>query len=190
MAALIEKSRKHLTETISKAESDPYGIVEHVKIVERWAKVILKSHREADEEIVLTSVWLHDLGHYPIDSQDHAVRGEKRAAEFLKKINLGEAKIKKIAHCVRAHRCKDVLPLTIEAKIVACADSASHFIDFAYLDLIMCNKELNKNYSALEKLERDWRDVSMFAEVKKKLEKLYLAWKSLLQEFETVNSQV
>src|SRR3989344_1112220 len=153
MKSSVEKLREHLIETISKAESDPFGIVEHVKIVERWAKFILDKHREADKEITLMGVWLHDIGHYPLDEEDHAIKGERRAIEFLNKIKLDKEKIKKVAHCVRAHRCKDVHPETIEAKILSCADSASHLTDFVYLDMIMKNKEKKNKSSAIEKLE-------------------------------------
>ena len=186
----ILRVKNYLIETISKAESDPYGVVEHVEIVERWAKFILKNHPEADKEITLISVWLHDIGHYPLDDQDHAQVGEKIALTFLRSINFPKEKIQKIAHCVRAHRCRDVQPQTIEAKIVACADSASHFIDYAYTDMMVRNKKLPEKKSVIEKLERDYRDISLFPEVKSKLEKLYLAWKMLIPEFEKINEEI
>jgi len=175
---------------VSNAESDSFGLVQHVEIVERWAKFILKFYPEANEEITLLGVWLHDSGHYSISDVDHAIKGEKIALNFLKKIKLDEIKINKIVHCVRAHRCKDILPESIEAKIVACADSAAHFTDFMYLDIIMDYKNSKKKYSALDKLERDWRDASVFPEVKNKLEKLYLYWKQLLIEFEKINNEI
>lgn len=190
MGSCIERAKEHLKETIAKAESDPFGVVEHTQIVERWAKFILRKHPEADEEIVLMGVWLHDIGHYPLDDSDHAVRGEDRAKQFLESLNLPERKKEEIAHCVRAHRCRDVQPQTIEAKIVACADSASHFTDFTYLDAIMKNKGKKNKYSVREKIERDYRDISLFPEIKEKLGNLYLKWKELVNEFEKVNDEL
>ncbi|MCU0642506.1 MAG: HD domain-containing protein [archaeon] len=190
MNSKIEMARSYMIETISKSKADPFGLAEHVAIVERWAKYLLKSHPEADEEVVLLGVWLHDIGHYPPDENDHAVKGEKLAVGFLKKLKLSKERISKIAHCVRAHRCKDVLPESIEAKIIACADSASHLTDFAYIDIVMRNKGIKEKYSALDKLERDYRDVAIFPEVKQKLEKLYLSWKRLLEEFEKINEEI
>lgn len=186
----IENTKKFMRKTISKAKSDPFGLIRHVEIVERRAKFILKSHPEADEETILLGVWLHDIGHYPADDEDHAIKGEKKAFEFLKKLKLDKDKINNVAHCVRAHRCRDVLPGSIEAKIIACADSAAHFLDFMYLDIIMSYKNSIKKYSALDKLERDWRDVAIFPEVKDKLEKLYLYWKQLIIEFKNVNEEI
>ena len=135
-------------------------------------------------------VWLHDIGHYPISEMDHAVIGEKRSREFLTSLKISPAKKDAICHCVRAHRCKDIMPQTIEAKIVACADSASHFTDFAYLDSIMKNKDNKKSYSITEKIERDYRDIALFPEVKRELEILYKKWKELVVEFKRVNDKV
>lgn len=186
----IDKAKNNLVQEIASAESDPYGIVSHTQIVERWANFLLDNHPEADKEITLMGVWLHDIGHYPLDEIDHALRGEERAKRFLNTLNLSPQQKEAIIHCVRAHRCRDVQPETIEAKIVACADSASHFIDFAYLDALMRNKHLDRKYSVMEKVERDYRDISLFPEVKVKLEKLYLRWKELIREFEKINDEL
>jgi uncharacterized protein len=185
----VEEAKKYFVELVEK-EKDIYGMLEHVKIVERWANHILEKHSEADREVVLLGVWLHDTGIYPLNKDDHAVVGEKKAVNFLKKIKLEEDKIRKVAHCIRAHRCRDIMPATIEAKILACADSASHLLDFAYLDIIMKNKIKNSNYSALDKLERDFRDLGNFPEIKKELSKLYETWKDLLVEFKKINDKI
>ncbi len=187
---VVEKTRAFMTKTVLKAKSDPFGLIQHVEIVERWAKFILKSHPEADEETVLLGVWLHDVGHYPVSNEDHAIRGEKIAISFLKKLRLNKDKLDKAVHCVRAHRCKDVMPGHIEARIVACADSAAHLLDFMYLDVVMCHKNSKNKYSAIDKLERDWRDVAAFPEVKNKLEKLYIYWKQLIIEFDKINEEI
>lgn len=85
--------------------------------------------------------------------------------------------IEKVAHCVRAHRCNDVQPDTIEAKILAVADSASHLIDGPYIHM---GKRVGKE-EVIAKLERDYRDIGLLPNIKKELTPLYKAWKNLLE---------
>ena len=55
--------------------------------------------------------------------------------QFLQENGIDQTIIDQVAHCIRAHRCKDVQPQTIEAKIVAFSDSASHLFDSFYIDM-------------------------------------------------------
>jgi len=145
----------------------------HIIQAEKWAKRLLLKHPEADSEVVLAAIWLHDIGQsHPCE--DHAVKSEEIVGNILAK----NPKVTQIMHCVRAHRCKDVMPSTIEAKIVACADSASHMTDYVYIDMLQENKD------ALGKLERDYRDI--LPELKKELLPLYTKWKELIIEFKKV----
>ncbi|MDD5145119.1 MAG: hypothetical protein PHW72_03275, partial [Candidatus Pacebacteria bacterium] len=105
------------------------------------------------------------------------IESEKETRKFLKTLRLDTEKIEKIAHCVRAHRCKDVQPKTIEAKILATADSASHFTDGCYMEMAMGGIK----GQALEKIDRDYRDVGIFPKLKKEITPLYNAWKNLLK---------
>jgi len=133
-------------------------------------------------------VWLHDYGHYPINpNEDHAITGERKAKAFLKKEGFNKEKTKQVLHCIRSHRCKDVMPQTIEAKILACADSASHFTSTMYFDILYRQKNENHPYTALGKIERDYRDLSFFPEIKKELTPLYKAWLNLLSEYDKLN---
>ncbi|KKQ94172.1 MAG: hypothetical protein UT66_C0013G0016 [candidate division CPR2 bacterium GW2011_GWC1_39_9] len=155
-------------------------LLRHLKLVVNWGLIILKKHLEADKEITLTSIYLHDVGRLAIPKhEDHAVASEVMAREFLASQGYPPDKIERIAHCVRSHRCNDVQPETIEAKILAVADSASHLTDYAYLHLIHSGE---KQY-ILEKLERDYRDIGLLPDIKKQLEPLYLAWEQLLKVF-------
>lgn len=110
----------------------------HIPSVVRLSKKLTKSHPEADKNIVILGAWLHDSGHiwdgdgsYP-NVQDHAVTGEKKAREILENFGVDELIIEKVSHIVRSHRNRDVAPQTIEAKIVAAADSAAHFFGGIY----------------------------------------------------------
>src|SRR6266404_4165210 len=134
---LIENIKLAFLNLVNLAQKDhPSAIfyINHVPEVERWADLILTDHPNADREVVLLGVWLHDVGNLIGDKNiDHAVRSQKFVLEVLTPMHLTKEKLYGVAHCVRAHRNRDVEPFTIEAKIVAAADSASHMTYEAYL---------------------------------------------------------
>lgn len=185
---IIEKSKNLLIKTINDFGCDPYHLLSHVPEAERWAKYMAKKYTEVDEEILLLSVWLHDVGHYPTPTEiDHAVRSEQRAKEFLEKENYDKEKLKAVLHCVRAHRCKDVMPETLEAKIMAFVDSASHMTDFVYLDMAKIDKQNKEEFRAYAKMERDMRDLGIFPEIQSKMQDLYSAWHNLIKKYEELD---
>jgi len=183
---MVTLSEKHFYLWLEKHKNGPYNYEFHVPEVARWAKLILKNHPEIDAEIVLISVWLHDMGSYPVTSADHAVVGEKLARTFLEKNKYDNKKISQVLHCIRSHRCKDVIPRSMEAKLVACCDSASHLTDYVYISMLIDSKTKDLSLDVIGKLERDYADLSAFPEMKKKLTPLYLTWKKLLSAYQNV----
>ncbi|HLM83725.1 MAG TPA: HD domain-containing protein [Candidatus Bathyarchaeia archaeon] len=187
MSSIIEKAKSEFLKMISDFGSDPYHLLPHVPEAEKWSRFMLKKNPEAYEEVVLLAVWLHDFGHYPLPTDiDHAVRGEERAREFLERENYPRENMEKVLHCVRAHRCKDVMPETLEAKIIAFCDSASHMTDTMYLDMVRTDEE-GKFPRTYAKMERDFRDLAIFPEVQKELAELYETWKGLLKAYEKLD---
>lgn len=181
---ILKQAKEHCLKTLTKldmsfgsAEADTY-LPRHINEVEKWAEKIIEEY-PADEEIVLFSVYLHDIGHAFGDHKDHDLKSEAEARRFLKEMDFAEDKISRIAHCIRAHRCKDVQPGTIEAKILATADSLSHMTDGCYMDMAIDGR---KNL-ALGKLERDYRDIGLFPKIRKEITPLYEAWKRLLEAY-------
>jgi hypothetical protein len=138
---------------------------------------------EADREAVLIGSWFHDIGHFVGNEVDHAVSSEKEARLFLEKEGYPEDKMNKILHVVRSHRNSDVKPETLEAKIVCCADSASHLTSDVYFGILSDDAE-NREY-ILGKIERDFRDLAAFPEIEKELTPIYKAWKELMNTFPT-----
>lgn len=159
------------------------------------AKELLKEYPEADKEIVLISAWLHDLGHFAAKTldevdlvkPDHHIAGAKMAEEILKKYNLPKSEIEKIKKCILCHRGSEPhIPQTIEEKIVACADTLSHFKSIFYLAYfkIYPNHSLEqfvKNQRG--KLERDWRDLSLLPEAQKIAKNRYQMLTQMLDDF-------
>ena len=188
MSEIITTAKLAFEKMIKDFGSDPYCLTGHVPEMELWAKYICKQHPEADEEVVLLSVWLHDIGHYPIPTEiDHAIRSEQRAKELLEGAQYPSDKLNAVLHCVRAHRCKDVTPETLEAKIIAFCDSASHMTDTMYMDIARDCKVNKCNYDVYPKMDRDMRDLAWFPEEQAKLVGLHTAWKQLLIEYDKID---
>lgn len=186
-SSMIKESQKRFEKMVFDFGSDPYHLISHVPEVGRWAEYILKSHPQADREVVLIAAWLHDLGHYPISTDvDHAISGEQRAKDFLEQQNYPTDKTLKVLHCIRSHRCKDVLPESLEAKIVACADSASHMTEEMYLNMAQDDKRAGQEFRVYAKMERDYRDLGAFPEIQKELTPLYNAWREVIKAYEKI----
>ncbi|MFZ2777841.1 MAG: HD domain-containing protein [Candidatus Moraniibacteriota bacterium] len=179
-AILLQKTKELMLGIIAQNGSDPWCLTSHLPEAQKWARFLTMNHPEADSEVVVLSVWLHDSGHYPITPEDHAIKSEKIAKDFLEKEKFNPAKLALVLHCVRAHRCKDVQPESLEAKILACADSASHMTDSSMYPSMLRDK---RAVLTLEKLERDYRDTKSFPEVQEKLKDFYEAWKKILTAY-------
>ncbi len=134
--------------------------------------------------MILLAVWLHDISHYVSDQDfDHAVRSEQMAKEFLTKEKYSMRKIIEVCHCIRAHRNRDVKPETLEAKIVACIDSASHMTGEMYIQIAIAGKF---NY-LFEKINRDFADLTPFPEIQSQLSDLTDDWIKLIQSYRKLN---
>lgn len=178
---IVEKAKKFLLDSIIEAGHDKYCLKTHTKEMEKWAHRLKELRPEADLEIILLSVWLHDSSHYTGDENiDHAVRSEKIAREFLKKEGYRSERIDQVCHCIRAHRNRDVEPETLEAKIVACIDSASHMTSDMYISIAM----EGKFQYLYEKIDRDYKDVKLFPEIVQQLKPLYEDWKKLVLDYQ------
>jgi len=180
---LVVATREHFTRTISEGDPVHQFFPHHVRQVEKWASRILEFYPEADREVVLLAVWLHDIGHTnKANMENHEIYSEQEARVFLPTLGLPEERIDMVAHCVRTHRCKpDALPETIEAKVLAAADSASHMTDIVYI--YMLNDGISK-VSVLDKLERDIRDTQSIPEpLQEQLIPLQTAWRELISVF-------
>lgn len=179
---VISKAKKYQLQIIKDYKKDPYGLVDHFAEMERWATRLFEIFPKANKNVVLLAIWLHDTGHYVGDPDiDHSIKSEKLAREFLTG-RTDDKIIQKVSHAVRSHRCKDVLPETIEEKIVACIDSASHMTDDVYIDIARSGRF---NFS-LAKIERDFRDINLIPEIKKEIRPLYKAWVNLITKLKII----
>ena len=183
MSEIIEKAKSFFhSQMLDDHKDSPYGLVSnHVLLVEKEMKECLKQFPEANEEIALLAVRLHDVGYYPLSKEvDHAVRGEERAKIFLGKVGVDPTIIDQVCHCVRAHRNADVKPKTLEAKLLIFSDSASHLVDGMYIHLL----HVRGSDFVLGKIERDFKDLSLFEEMQEKYKSLYEHWKWFIIELQ------
>ena len=148
--------------------------------------VLLAKRLNADEEVVEVSAYLHDItrGYNTKDDNDHHITGAREAARILKEIGYNPEFIKKVEHCILAHRGRSNLePETKEAEIVACADAMSHFDTF--LDLVpIFSKDAGSFEAGIisleEKIERDWNKKLRIPEAKEIVKEKYNAIRVLL----------
>jgi len=177
---IIDKTKVHFLEIFRENKNPPYiYLPRHVFETEKWAKKILQKYSEANREVVLLSVWLHDIGQVIGKNMDHAINSEDESRLFLPKIEVSAMRIGEITHCVRVHKCKDVQPTTLEAKILAVANSVSHMTDFYYITMI---SRLSKE-TALRKFKKDCEIIKFLPELEKEIEPFCLAWSELLRAY-------
>jgi len=183
---IIKQAKEEFITQLKKGDPDEFEwLFDHVLELEKWTNFMFKKYKKQGEkldlEILMLGVWLHDIGYSVHDCIDHATISYGIAKKFLESKKYPVDKMQRVLHCVRSHRCKDVMPETFESKLFACADSASHLTDKVYIKILHKEKDKNsKGTIALEKLERDYRDLKNFKEIQKELKPLYLTWKKLL----------
>lgn len=161
----------NIIESFVRSKLPKYFVNNHVKKVVEEALWLCEFYPKADREIVNVGAWLHDVTHpcggYGRDN--HNIASSKTAKAYLTSINFNKNKLKKVLHCIEAHRTSiPPEPKTIEAKIVASADNLTHFIMFDFLSEKMGFEKL------IEKLKRDLNAKFMLPEALEKAKKLSL----------------
>lgn len=98
----------------------------HVYRVTNYALIIAKEYKDINEDILIASCLLHDVGRVMQgkgNSICHAMQGGNMAYEFLKQEGWDETDCLHVKECIASHRYKSkLLPKTMEAKILFDAD--------------------------------------------------------------------
>jgi uncharacterized protein len=95
---------------------------QHVIRVKKNALRIAVDYPDADREIIVYAVLLHDVGRN-VKGKNHAEVGAEKSREFLNKLGMNTEIIDRIVHAIRTHRYRDrEMPETLEAKILFDAD--------------------------------------------------------------------
>ncbi|MFQ6009551.1 MAG: HD domain-containing protein [Candidatus Aenigmatarchaeota archaeon] len=145
--------------------------------------------KNANREIVELAAYLHDIARADLkehSKKDHDIRGAEIAYAFLTDLGYPEETAEKVASCIRTHRGsnRELVPETIEAKILTTADAMSHFQCFPILFLLTGEKfkdEPEKKLKwASDKIDGDWNEKIMIEEARPLVEKEYRACRFLL----------
>ncbi len=118
----FETIEKYMLECMNDSSHDP----EHVMRVLYTAMHIAETEGGADQDILIASCLLHDIGRgaqFKDPSICHAAEGGKMAERFLIGIGWSAQRAKHVSDCVRTHRWRSGdPPESVEAKILFDAD--------------------------------------------------------------------
>jgi len=132
---LIEKVRVFVEEEC-KRPTALYGYEAykfHFIPVVNYARMLSK-RVNVDLNVVLLAAWLHDIGSIVYGRENHHITSCEIADEKLREFGCGEDVIERVKHCIYAHRgSKNIVRESVEANVLADADSMSHFDDIGGL---------------------------------------------------------
>jgi HD superfamily phosphodiesterase len=176
---MINRAKDHIIDLCKDKE---FFWLAHIKSVVKYAGILADDY-DCDKEIVLISAWLHDIRKINGQRELHHVYGADDAEKFLLGWGYDKEKVVKVKYCILTHSSdKNYPPENIEAKIVASADSLSHFDNLP----LMINKAYHittpdkVNGWVLDKYARSFE--KMMPEAMKLIEQRYAAIKLLLSE--------
>jgi len=150
---------------------DSWFYNDHLLAVEKYANFLLKKLPQADKEIVLLGVWLHDTQRVRGIKGDHQKIGAIEAKKIMLEYGYLPDKIKKVQNIILSHSCNNLIPKTLEGKILATADAMTHYVNDFYLQIAVTGQRNLHDFKiwALEKLERDYNKKIFFPFAKKEI---------------------
>jgi HD superfamily phosphodiesterase len=160
----------------------PEFLSDHILVVEKCAEKLCTLYQEANKEIVLLGVWLHDMSRLGGFDEDHHQKSAEMAEQILKESDFDQNIIQAVKHICLTHRCQEDKPETLEAKILASADAMSHFYNVFYFIPVKYYPKLSLTHireKVEKKIERDYHDKIFFDEAREIIKPQYDAWKLL-----------
>ncbi|AFZ03256.1 HD domain-containing protein [Calothrix sp. PCC 6303] len=160
---------------IVKMAQDPHFIhhkwyvKHHLKIVEQISLELCQIYQDADQDLVLLLVWMHDYG--KITNQS-ATKSKVTGESFLIDEGVGIELAQQVMNNIEVIDRKDISELksaTDEIKIVSSADGASHMVGSFFSIYWWENSHLSiEELQArnLQKLQTDWEKKIVLPEVK------------------------
>jgi putative nucleotidyltransferase with HDIG domain len=158
---------------------DPYHVLVVADNAEKIANV-----QGADASLCIAGALLHDIADAMTKRSDesHEEKSLMVAKNLLTKAGFSEAEIENIiTEVILPHSCRDILPVTLEGKVLATADAMAHFQTDFYLYFSRQwphfkgeagTYEAFKSWS-LKKIEKDFSKKIFFEEYKKEVEESF-----------------
>lgn len=155
----------------------------HLVEAGKCAKMILEKLPQAEKEIVMLGVWLHDLQRIRKIKGGHCQVGAREAEKIMRDFGYDSEIIGRVKEIILAHNCEGKLvPKTLEAQILAAADAMAHFSGDFYLTIATTGQRDLKSFKkwAIEKIERDYRKKIFFPFARKMIASRYKILKGFL----------
>lgn len=132
MQEWIEEFKKHVRELSANTDfiHHEWFVTYHLEIVERIALELLDKYPEADRDVVLVMVWMHDYGKI-LDFDNQYATTLSAGLEVLVRFGFEPAFANRVVEYVEMIDKKMVVDLheaPIEVRIVSSADGASHHV--------------------------------------------------------------
>lgn len=124
----IDTKHKKIIEIVQDKLTCSAHNLDHVFRVYNLCLLLARFEKDVDLEVLIPSALLHDIARVEESEDktgeiDHAVLGSEIAEDILRTLGYEEEKIKKIKHCIIAHRFRTGnKPNTIESKILFDSD--------------------------------------------------------------------
>ena len=180
MQEKIEALKNHVRETAANLNFiHHFWFVEwHLEIVERIALELLEHYQQADKDLVMVMVWMHDYGK-PINFKDQYRTTQVAGREKLRELGFQPEFIEKALNYVELIDKKmeiDMYEAPLEVQLVSSADGCSHLVGpFMYF---WWRENPQKHYEQLmgdtmAKAEKDWTKKITLPEARKAFEARY-----------------
>lgn len=156
----------------------------HVLFVANYAEnLALKHHARID--YVVAGALLHDIADVVMDrdTPEHESESLQIARRLLHESGYKEVEIEEVLHeIIEPHSCSDRSPTTLEGRIVATADGASHFLTDFYPYFCWQHYGPDEDYNkfkawVMKKMEKDFTKKIFFDDVKADISPKYEALK-------------
>ncbi len=178
MESLIQNLRSHVIE----ASANPnfihhdWFVEYHLKFVEKIALELCNIYKEADKDIVLALVWIHDYGKILDKSREHNEEMFEKGKEKMIELGFQKEFVDTVISYLVTFENKmtvDLKEAPIEVQIVSSSDAASHLIGPFFAIYYKENNNLSipeLMQANMDKLKKDWERKIVLPEVKKAFE--------------------